>query len=244
MPDLGRLTRDRLPHALPATAPLYPPPPWPLPGARTLKVVFETDAETALNWLPPSLGRTSPAYGIITATHYPESPIGPFSLAAQYVGCRARMFIRAFALHAVADSARAVVALRELWGFPATLGTVRLRAGPRSARARLAAGGQALADLRLSGGEPCDPSLIRFDPVLNIRLVSSIQPGKRHALLEMVQLDPDYTIADAVRGRPQLSYPAATEGNAWGLLRPLSMISAAYCLGDTELPLARFVMPF
>jgi len=244
MPDLGRLTRDRLPHALPVTAPLYPPPPWPLPGARTLKVVFETDAETALNWLPPSLGRTSPAYGIITATHYPESPIGPFSLAAQYVGCRARMFIRAFALQAVADSARAVVALRELWGFPAILGSVRLRAGPRSARATVAADGQPLADMRLSGGEPCDPALMRFDPVLNVRLISGIQPGKRHALLEMVQLDPDYTIADAVRGRPHLAYPAAAEGNPWRLLPALSMISAAYTVGDTELPLARFVMPY
>jgi len=244
MPDLGRLTRDRLPHALPATAPLYPPPPWPLPGARTLKLVFETDAETALNWLPPSLGRTSPAYGIITATHYPESPIGPFSLAAQYIGCRARMFIRAFALQAVADSERAVAALRELWGFPATLGSVRLRAGPRSARASVAAGGQPLADLRLSGGEPCDPALIRFDPVLNLRLIGSIQPGKRHALLEVVQIDPDYTIAAAVRGRPYVAYPAAPEANPWQLLQPLSMISAAYCVGDTELPLARFVMPY
>src|SRR3990172_6778241 len=160
MPDLGRLTRDRLPHALPATAPLYPPPPWPPPGAPTPKGGFQTDAETAVEWVAP----------------------------------RAGMFMGAVALQGVADSARAVVALRELWGFPATLGTVRLRAGPRSARARLAAGGQALADLRLSGGEPCDPSLIRFDPVLNIRLISSIQPGKRHALLKMVQLDPDYTI--------------------------------------------------
>ena len=244
MPDLGRLTRDRLPHALPATAPLYPPPPWPLPSARTLKVVFETDAETALNWLPPSLGRTSPAYAIITASHYPESPVGPFSLATQYVGCRARMFIRAFALQAVADSARAVAALRELWGFPAILGAVRLRAGPRSARATVAADGQALADLRLSGGERCDPALMRFDPVLNVRLISGIQPGKRHALLEVVQLDPDYTIASALRGRPGLSYPAGAEGNPWRMLRPLSMISAAYAVMDTELPLARFVMPY
>ena len=30
----------------------------------------------------------------------------------------------------------------------------------------------------------------------------------------------------------------------WRLLPALSMISAAYCVGDTELPLARFVMPY
>jgi acetoacetate decarboxylase len=215
-----------------------------LPGARTLKIVFETDSQAALNWLPPSLGRTSPAYGIITATRYPESPIGPFSLAVQYIGCRARTFIRAFALHAVADSTPAVAALRELWGFPATLGGVRLRAGQRSARALVSAGGEPLADIRLSGGESCDPALIRFDPVLNVRLIGSIHPGKRHALLEMIQIDPDSTIADAMRGRPHLDYPSAAQGNSWRLLPPLNMISAAYAVMDTELPLARFVMPY
>ena len=32
MPDLGRLKRHLLPYSLPITAPLYPSPPWPLPG--------------------------------------------------------------------------------------------------------------------------------------------------------------------------------------------------------------------
>ncbi len=244
MPDLGRLKRDRLPHALPVTAPAYPPPPWPLPGARTLKLAFETDAETALNWLPPSLGRTSPAYAIITVTHYPESPIGPFSLAAQYLGCRASMFIRAFTLEAVTDNVRALTAIREVWGFPARLGRVRLTAGSRSARGRVTVEGRTLADLRLSRAEPCSPELIRFDPVLNVRLIGNVQPGKRHSLLEMAQIDPEYRIEEAVRGRASLTYPSPSEGAPWHLIRPLNMISATYSVGDTELPLARFVMPY
>ncbi len=244
MPDLGRLKRDRLPHALPLTAPAYPPPPWPLPGARILKLVFETDAETALNWLPPSLGRTSPAYATIIVAHYPDSPIGPFSLAAQYLGCRARMFIRAFTLEAVTDSVRALPALREVWGFPARLGRVRLTAGPRSARARVTFEGRTLADLRLSRAEACNPELIRFDPVLNVRLTPAIQPGKRHSLLEVVQIDPEYRMMEAVRGRASLTYPSPSEGAPWHLIRPLNMISATYSVGDTELPLARFVMPY
>src|SRR3990170_1608975 len=108
MPDYGRLTQDELPHTLPAVSPLYPPPPWPLPGARILKLVFETDKETVLRWLPPALSRSSPPYAIITVAHYPESPVGPFSLATQYIGCRARIFIRALALQAIVDNARAL----------------------------------------------------------------------------------------------------------------------------------------
>ena len=244
MPDLGRLKRDRLPHALPVTAPLYPPPPWPLPGARILKLTFETDAETTLDWLPPSLGRTSPAYAIITVAHYPESPIGPFSLAAQYLGCRARMFIRAFTLEAVTDNVTALLALREIWGFPARLGRVRLTAGPRSARARVTAQGHTPVDLRLSRAEACNPELIRYDPMLNVRLISNIQQGKRHSLLEVVQIDPEYEIKEAMRGQGQLTHTEPSEGAPWHLLPPLNMISATYTICDTELPLARFVMPY
>jgi acetoacetate decarboxylase len=244
MPDLGLFGRDRLPHASPLTASLYPPPPWPLPGARTLKLVFETDNESALRWLPPSLGRTSPAYAIITVARYPESPVGPFSLAAQYIGCRARMFTRAYALHAVTDSVRALAGLREMWGYPATLGRVRLSSGPRGAGARVAVEGETVAALRLTRPERCEPDLVRFDPVLSVRLVHSLQTGKRHAVLEMVQLDPEYRTAEAVRGRGLLAYPSASEGNPWHLLPMLNMISATYSVGDIELPLARFVMPY
>ncbi len=244
MPDLGRLKRDRLPHTLPVTAPLYPPPPWPLPGARILKLTFETDAEAALNWLPSSLARTSPAYAIVTVAHYPQSPIGPFSVATQYLGCRARLFIRAFALHAVTDKPRAVAALRELWGFPARLGRVRLSAGPRAVRARVTVDGRTVAALRLGRGRTCDPELIRYDPMLHVRLIPSIQEGKRHSVLEIVQIDPDYRISEALRGRGELTYPEPGEGDPWHLLPPLNMISATYSVMDTELPLARFVMPY
>lgn len=244
MPDLGRFGRDKLPHTSPLTAPLYPPPPWPLPGAGTLKLTFETDTQSALRWLPSSLGRTSPAYAIITVAHYPESPVGPFSLAAQYIGCRAQMFTRAYTLHAVTDSVRALAALREMWGYPATLGRVRLSAGPRGAAARVAVEGETLAELRLTRPQPCEPDLVRFDPVLNTRLIHSLQPGKRHAVLDMVQLDLEYTIGEAVRGRGSLTYPTASEGNPWHLLPTLNMISATYSVGGTELPLARFIMPY
>lgn len=244
MPDYGRLTQDRLPHALPLASPLYPPPPWPLPAARILKLTFEVDKDVALNWLPPGLSRSSPAYAIVTVAHYPQSPVGPFSLAAQYIGCRARIFIRAFTLQAITDSEAALAALREVWGFPAKLGRVRLTAGASGASARVSRGGLALAALRLRGLQPIDPASVRFDPMLNVRIQPAIEEGKRHSALEMVQVDPSYVLKEAFRGRGELRYPSASEGDLWQLLAPLNMISATYTVADTELPFARFVMSY
>lgn len=244
MPDYGLLSQQLVPHTSPAVSPLYPPPPWPLPGARILKLAFETDKDPLLNWLPPALTRSSPAYAIITVAHYPESPIGAFSLAAQYLGCRARMFIRAFTLQAIVDSEPALAALREVWGFPCKLGRVRLAAGANGVSAWVSRAGAVLAQLRLSGAEVIDPGVIRFDPVLNVRLMPAIEEGKRHALLEVVQIDPDYEIAESLRGTGRLRYPSANEGDPWHLLPALNMISATYSVADTEMPLARFVMPY
>lgn len=154
------------------------------------------------------------------------------------------MFIRAFTVHAVTDSERAVAALREAWGFPARLGRVRLSASGASASGRVTVDGRALAEVRLRGAEACAPDTIRYDPVLNVRLAHSLQQEKRHALLEVVQLDPEYGLKETYRGRASVSYPAASEGDPWHLFPALNMISGTYTVADTELPLARFVMPY
>ena len=49
MPDAGRLTEDLVAHTAPVLSPAYPPPPWKLPGARMLRVLFETDKEPLLD---------------------------------------------------------------------------------------------------------------------------------------------------------------------------------------------------
>ena len=244
MPDQGRLTQERLPHAAPAIAPLYPKPPWPLPGARVLKLIYETDTEPVLTWLPPKLTRSSPPYAVLTVAHYPETPIGPFSLAAQHIGCRAGFFIRAFTVQAIADSAAAVAALREVWGFPCKLGDISFEADGGEAKAVLRFNGATIAEASLSGGSPIDGGSVRLDPVLNVRTAPSLEEGKRHDLIQVVQIDPDCEVKEAVRGAGALTFPSQLEAAPWQLLPARCMVSAVYFTLDTELPLARFVMPY
>lgn len=242
MPDQGRLTEPRVPHTSPSIAPLYPPPPWKLPGARVLKLMYETDVEPLLTWLPPKLTRSSPPYAVITVAEFPETPIGRFSLAAQYLGCRAGFFVRALTLQAVTDSATAMAALREVWGYPCRLGNVTLSASGDDATAeedRIL-----LVRAKTAEPEPIEADLVRFDPVLNLRVFPSLEEGKRHDLVQMVQIDPDYAVQMARRGTGAVSFPAEAGESSWAALPVRNIISAVYCEMDTELPLARFVMPF
>ena len=244
MPDQGRLTEERLPHAAPAIAPLYPMPPWPLPGASVMKLLYETDKEPLLSWLPPKLSRSSPAYAVLTVAHYPDAPIGPFSLAVQHLGCRAGFFIRAFSVQAITDSPAAMAALREVWGYPCKLGEVSLVADADGARATVSFQGATIAEASIRDAAPIEGSAVRFDPVLNARVAPSLEDGKRHDLLQMVQIDPEVDVTEAIRGTGEVTFPVETDEAPWHLLPSRNMVSAFYCTMDTELPLARFVMPY
>lgn len=242
MPDYGQLTQDALAHTGPQSAPLYPPPPWLLPGSRLVKVMFETDSAALLESLPPKLSRSYPAYGVISIAHYPASPVGPFSLATQHLGCRAGFFIRAFTTQAVADTSEAVAGLREIWGYPCRLGTVQLNVEAGNGSATVEVGRREWLRLSLSEGSPIAPDSIRIDPLLNVRTVPAVEESKRHDLVQMLQIDPDYTVRDAMRAKCVVEYPEA--GNPWAAIPALNVIAAVSCEVDTELPLARFVMAY
>lgn len=244
MPVYGRLAEDRLPHASPIPSPLYPAPPWPLTNARLLKIVFETSEDAVLDWIPPKLTRSTPPYATIIVSSYPDSPVGPFNVATQYAGCRAGFFIRAFALESIVDNFAAAAALREVWGLPCKLGEVAVERSDAAVSARISRDGEHLATVSLADGHPIDSSSARFDPVLTVRATPSIEEGKRHDLLQLVQIDPDYEIAECLRGTGTVDYGPHSDADPWDAVPMLNMIAATDCLVNTEMPLARYVMPY
>jgi acetoacetate decarboxylase len=239
MPDAGRLAEAELPHTTPAFAPYYPAPPWSLPKARVLKVVYETDTEPVLEWLPPKLTRSSPPYAIVTVEEFPDTPVGPFRVATQYIGCRAGFFTRAFALQTLVDSPVALAAMREVWGYPATPCKIGVERDKKGVSAVVKSRDGNVLGLNVRDIEDIAPGLSRFDPVLTLRTAPSLTDDAKHDLLQMVQVDPEYEITEAQRARAEVEL-----GGTWEKLPVRNVVAATSCVMNTELPLARFVMPY
>lgn len=245
MPDYGTLSTKNHPYTIPAVAPLYPPPPWELKDAQILQMSFEIDKAVLLQWLPTTLLRSVPPYSHFIVAHFPNSPVGPFTVAHQVIICRFRVLARAYNLQTVVDNPDAAAALREIWGFPAKVGKVTLERRPDYITGTVERpAGTLLASVTMTEMDPIAPAEIRYDAYLNLRLTPPNQDGKPPDLIQLVQFDPSYTLKECYRGHSTVSYPSRSEADPWYLAEFRHFISCTFAEVDMDFPWARYIQEF
>jgi hypothetical protein len=211
---------------------------WDLPGARFLQINWEVEDESALALTPPSLHPSIPPFASFFGCDFPESPVGRFSLVQVRLVVRAGIRPRGLCLGVVCDSPAAVEALRDHWGYPVQLGEVEVAGRHDQVRFTAALAGRTVVDLAvhtadvINGGD-----LMTFD---NLHLVRFSDGDGDEA--KLVQVDPEYTIQQADRGRPTVSLPDPSALGMGGNLRLASPIIGFTFRADTDLVPVRFAI--
>jgi hypothetical protein len=219
------------PHVLSLDAPR-----WELPEASFIQVNWEVDDGPALDVTPPALHPSIPPYLAVFAGRYPDSPVGAFSLVQMRLVVRAGIRPRAFCLGAVCDSAEATERLREHWGYPVTHGEVEFSSRHDRARAAAALDGRTVIEVGVGDPDVIGGSdLMAFDNLHLIRLGAEEAPT-------IVQIDPEYAIHSADRGRPVLHLPDPQALGMRGGIRLGSPMVAFAFRADTDLVPVRFAM--
>ncbi len=237
MPDYGTVAAEDLPATTPQLAPLYPALPWTMPAARLVKLAFEVDLDFVRRALPAGLARPSPPYGTLVVADVPESPFGPFRLAAQTLACRYRNFARVYVLQAVVDNPRALAALREVWAYPAAPGSVELLDDPaeRSLRGVVSGdSGQELAVFDLSGVEGAEAERIVIDGELTVRIPPRCTAEPSGEPVRLVQVNRAYALRDPRRGRFTLKFSTVEGPYAWGAMTVTNPIIGVDTRADLE----------
>ncbi|HEV2169716.1 MAG TPA: hypothetical protein VGR40_02150, partial [Candidatus Binatus sp.] len=72
--------------------------PWALKGAKILSINIEVDDDPADNLLPATMHPSIPEYAIFNVTSYPDTPVGPFSIAEVRLSGRTGVRPRGFVL--------------------------------------------------------------------------------------------------------------------------------------------------
>ncbi|HLF40848.1 MAG TPA: acetoacetate decarboxylase family protein [Acidimicrobiia bacterium] len=249
MPDYGLVTAEDLGPTTPQLAPLYPALPWEMPGARLVKLAYEVDLGFMRRTLPAGLARSTPPYGTLLVTDVPESPFGPFRLAAQTLACRYRNYARVYVLQAVVDNPVALAALREVWSYPAAPGTVELTspgAGPTVSGAVSTPSGLPLAVFEITEAEGADAERIVIDGELTARVPARFasEAASEAEPVRLVQLNRAYALRDARRGRFTVRFSDGGDAYPWGAVPVTNTIIAVDTQADLEFAPTDHVLSF
>jgi hypothetical protein len=236
MPLFGALELDAVSARLPRVRDLGTEA-WTLPRAEILQLAWETTDDTQA-LLPRAMHPAIPPYVTVVVASYPESPVGPFTLAQLRLMGRAGAHPRGYVLGAVSTSEAAATELGARWGFPVLPGAVTLRRHHDQIAVAVGRDGAIILEAAL-----VNPEVISGGDVQYIHSVTLARaPGGNGAAAPLlIQVDPHYTFQKAERGRPRLHRIDAAAWNAPGLILS-NPIAASVTTCDTDLPAIRFVM--
>lgn len=209
---------------------------WELEDVTAIQVNWEVRADPTLALTPPALHPSIPPYVAAFALKVPESPVGPFSLVQMRLVVRAGIRPRGLCLGAVCDSDAATEALREGWGYPVQTGEVGITSRHDRIAATASLGGDTVIEVAVGDPEPiAGADLVPFDNVHLVRLGADGAGA-------IAQINPEYAIHSADRGRPVLDLPDPLALGMRGLIRPTMAMTAFAFRSDMTLPAVRFVM--
>jgi hypothetical protein len=208
--------------------------PWATNGVEILHLKFEIDDSDMTAPLPRALHPTIPPVVIFTVATYPDSPVGPFTLAQVRVGCRASGLPRGFLTRAYCDSAKARDALASNWGYDCYDGDVRIKRYHDRIIGAVRREGSEILRVSLIDPEPISGGDIQY--VANMNLARDAEGNGA-----LVQVDPDYRFHKAERGRPEVAVFEQPAWRAEGIV-PVWPIAASWAVADTGFPKIRFVL--
>jgi acetoacetate decarboxylase len=234
MPDYGLVAAEELGPTTPQLAPLYPAMPWVMPGARIIKLAYEVGTDFIRHTLPAGLARSTPPYGTLVIYDVPESPFGPYRMAAQTLACRYRNFARVYVLQAVVDNPVALAAFREVWSYPAAPGTVELTDSEGEISGVVTApDGGPLARFAMTGIEGAEAERVVIDGELTARVPPRFSTGDEEPV-RLIQVNRAFALRDPSRARFSIEFTSVGDRYAWGAVPVTNVIIAVDTQADLE----------
>ena len=201
-------------------------------GVETLQIAWEIEREGTDALLPPGLHPTRPPLVTWLVQRVPDSPWGPFSMAQCRLECRSGLRPRGFLCGGVVDSKEAKSQLASRWGYALRAGEVRLSRGYDEICAEVTLDGRTILAATL-----LDPTPLRN---ADAYYVANMNLAHTPSGLRLVQVDPEFDVERAERGRPLVE---RFDAEAWGCagVRPSDPISASFTVASVALPRLRYV---
>jgi acetoacetate decarboxylase len=232
----GQLTKSRFGFSMPVDAPLYGPPPYAFTNAQIATFVYQTDPGAAADLVPEALQLVSPALATLVIAQYGDSPFGMYAEAFQMIVCEQGSRPILYVARMMVSSVPAMVAGREIWGFPKTLGDLQFtNANGVVSGSATTSDGVMVCSGQMTIGAVIDPATLPGSSVATLRVLPSPIGGAPPELAEIVTLPPSNL--DRVWAGTSVScqVSGASKDHDWASLPIVNIVAANYAQADFEL---------
>jgi hypothetical protein len=201
-----------------------------------LQVLYEVRVADRESLVPPALNPTIPPVVSFLVYRAKESEFGPFALAQVRLTARSGVRPRAYLVSARCDNPSLSTLLARSWGFRVTPGEIALRRFHDRVDCVVSDGGQTILDVSLMDPVPVTGHDVQYPPGMHLARV------ERDGVWvpRIVQVDSEYEVRRADRGRPSL---ASFDPSAWGddRLVPDIAVSASFAACDMTIVNVRYI---
>lgn len=242
----------------PASAPLYPDPPYYYRGTRMISVAYEAETTAVVPHLPPGVEPLEdPVQCVVLAVDYPFSTFGPYheAIISARVSFAGEPYL--YTPFIYVDAEAPLAAGREIWGWPKKFADIGFSFGGDGTsgfreqfmftldRPR----GKRLLTVTMSPERPApeDEDGVAT-PSLTLRQIPNCEAGKPPSISELVRTEVTsfpHLAADGSKdvwtGRASLTMDSYSTQDPIGDLAPVRILGCRYGVYDTTLPQGRAV---
>jgi len=224
--DVEAMAADAPPAAVLASEPFT------IARAEVLQVAWEVAATHRDALLPPALHPVNPPVVTFSFLYAAESAYGPFTLAEMRLLCRSGLRTRGLLIGAFVDNAEIGGLLSAGWGYRLALAEVTLTRRYDGASGAVTADGSVVLSTGHVFPVPLSPSDLQY--------TATMHPARLERGFRLVQVERDFDVTRAERGRP---YVHAFDAEAWSepRLRLTHPVSASSGVADVTYKPVRYV---
>jgi acetoacetate decarboxylase len=238
---------------MPVDAPYYQSPPFYYRNARAVIVTYATDTTAAAAMLPeglelaPSPLPDGSPLAVLMLVRYPASTLGPYREAILGIPCLWASAPYLYVPHIAVDSAPALVAGREVWGFPKEMARIDLARDQDLISGSVERpSGVRLVTATMRSETPLDPAeQPQLAGTISLRVIPSPEEGKPPSLAELVSVpSTDTRIREMWQGPATLAFDAESSFDPWYRLPIRTLLSGIYQRWDFTMPHGKVIKSY
>lgn len=229
----GKLNEKNIGFSMPVDSPYYNPLPHHFHNVSRYVIKYETNKDAALALLPDCLELVEPATAVLAMGHYDFCTVGTFMEGWLGIVVKFKGKTHVYVPHIICTNDLAVVAGREVIGFPKKVGYVDYYTEGDTIIGKVKRPSDwVLVESLFKPEKALDPSTYKGSTLVCLRVIPNPEKPDEPSLVEVIESESTAIVKDYWKGWGTINFPTKSEIDPWHKLKVKEIIDADLVVSD------------